>query len=49
MCLYYRSHFGFCHLTRYTCDETMIELKICENIAFLLTGFDNAQGNMVRI
>ena len=27
----------------------MIQLRLCENIAFLLTGFDHAQANMVRI
>ena len=33
---------------RYVCDETMIQLKICENVLFLLTGYDNAQSNTVR-
>ena len=27
----------------------MVQLRLCENIAFLLTGFDHAQANMVRI
>ena len=34
---------------RYGCDATMVQLRLCENIAFLLTGFDHAQANMVRI
>ena len=32
---------------REVCDEHWITLKICENVLFLLTGYDNAQGNMV--
>ena len=36
-------------LIRYGCDATMVQLRLCENIAFLLTGFDHAQANMVRI
>ena len=33
---------------RYGCDATMVQLRLCENIAFLLTGFDHDQANMVR-
>ena len=39
----------FVDFIRYGCDATMVQLRLCENIAFLLTGFDHAQANMVRI
>lgn len=29
----------------YVCDETMLQLELCENICFLLTGFDLQQAN----
>merc|ERR1712126_555014 len=34
---------------KYVCDENMVELKICENILYLLTGYDNAQSNMTLV
>ena len=32
-------------LAEYACDQTMIEADVCENILFLLTGYDNLQAN----
>ena len=31
----------------YACDMTMRQLKLCENVIFLLTGFDAPQMNLV--
>ncbi len=32
---------------RVACDNTMRQLKVCENVCFLLVGFDAKQTNMV--
>lgn len=29
------------------CDQTMVQLKVCENYLFLITGYDSYQMNMV--
>ena len=36
-------------LMQAACDETMSELEICDNLLFLITGFDNQQANLVNI
>ena len=41
------SNFIIQMFTRYACDLNMLELKLCENVCFLLTGFDKTQANMV--
>ena len=33
----------------YACDKTMIEAEVCENILFLLTGYDNLQANQTLL
>ena len=33
---------------RLACDATMRQLEVCENVCFLLVGFDAKQTNMVK-
>lgn len=32
-----------------TCDKTMTELKMCDNLLFLITGFDSQQANLTLL
>jgi len=36
-------------IQEYACDQSMWELRICENFLFLLVGFDAKQTNMVSV